>query len=195
MKVYIEAGANDGVFQSRTLKYKGQEDWKGILIEPDPRCGPDLMKNRLDAHTSIFNVALVSVDHPDSHIQFNQHHASAMNAVEGCCTRGEQFQNTIQVECMPLGRILEMLNVTVVDELYLDVEGYEAQVLEGIYPGTVIKWAEIELHQHDSPNAEAERNRVIDAAAELNLILVETNTNEGHPKLIFIESDTDLSTL
>lgn len=189
MKVYIEAGANDGVFQSRTLKYKGQEGWKGILVEPDPRCHDDLLRNRFDAHTSIFNVALVPDTHAEDFIRFNQHHASAMNAVEGCETRGEKFQDTIEVEAMPLSRILKALNVTVVDELYLDVEGFEAQVLDGIATGTVIKWAEIELHQHDSHGASLEECSVIRAATRLNMKHISTNRDEGHPKMIFIEND------
>ncbi len=189
MKVYIEAGANDGVFQSRTLKYKGQEGWKGILIEPDPRCHDDLLRNRFDAHTSIWNVALVPDTHAEDFIKFNQHHASAMNSVDGCSARGEKFQNTIEVEAMPLSRILRVLNVTVVDELYLDVEGFEAQVLEGIATGTVIKWAEIELHMHDTHAAALEESNVIRAAGRLNMKLIDVNRNEGHPKMIFIEND------
>lgn len=188
MKIYIEAGANDGVFQSRTLKYKGQEGWKGILIEPDPRCYDDLLINRFDKHTSIFNVALVPSDYVGDTIQFNQHHASAMNSVVGCDARGEAFQNTIEVEAMSLGKILNILNVTVVDELYLDVEGFEAQVLDGISTGTTIKWAEIELHMHDTPNAGYEEENVLRAAGRLNLKHIDTIRNEGHPKMIFIEN-------
>ena len=33
---YIESGANDGVFQSNTLKLEQEKNWKGILIEPSP---------------------------------------------------------------------------------------------------------------------------------------------------------------
>jgi FkbM family methyltransferase len=188
MKVYIEAGANDGVFQSRTLKYKGVEGWKGILIEPDPRCYEDLMRNRFDVNTCIFNVALVSNEHQGSTITFNQHHASAMNSVEGCCTRGEKFQDSIKVEAMTLGRILKMLNVKEVEELYLDVEGYEYQVLQGIGPDVKIKWAEIELHRHDTPEAEEEYESICQAGAALNMMHVSTNTADGHPKMILIEN-------
>lgn len=188
MKIYIEAGANDGVFQSRTLKYKGVEGWKGVLIEPDPRCCEDLVKNRFDEHTYIFNVALVSNEYKGETITFNQHRASAMNSVEGCSARGEKFENSITVEAMTLDRILKMLNITEVDELYLDVEGYEYQVLQGIGPDVKIKWAEIELHRHDTPEAKEEYESICQASIALNMMHVNTDTTEGHPKMILIEN-------
>ena len=55
MKVYFEAGANDGVNQSRTLKYKDNLEWTGILVEPDPRCRDALFSNRGNDRTHIFD--------------------------------------------------------------------------------------------------------------------------------------------
>lgn len=187
MKVYIEAGANDGIFQSRTLKYKDNDEWLGILVEPDPRCYKDLVNNRLNARTTIWTYALVGKDYMDDKVTLNQHYHSAMNSVDTSNARDEQFASTVEVDAIKLGDILVSLHINVIDELYLDVEGLESIVMSGIYSDQKIRWAEIELHRHDKSDHMQERECVVSEACRLGLQLSHIITDQGHPKMIFIE--------
>ena len=65
-KVYIEAGAVDGIQQSNT-KYLNDLDWTGILVEPNPNSFDLLAQNRDRAF--IVNSALVSNDYPEKYIE------------------------------------------------------------------------------------------------------------------------------
>lgn len=187
MKVYIEAGANDGVFQSRTLKYKNDPEWMGILIEPDPRCLPDLKANRGNDSTKIIWAALIPYDYPKLKVTLKQHHASAMNIIDAASPAdGEHYGSEVEVPAATLDDILSSLgNINIIDELYLDVEGYELQVMQGISTDVVIKFAEIECHHHKGPNAQQEIDDHVENMKRFNMELVRIDTDSGHPKLIF----------
>lgn len=186
-KLYIEAGANDGVFQSRTLQYRDDPEWHGILIEPDPRCIPDLRANRHNYRTSIVEGALIPFNYPKTSATLNLHHASAMSMIDAATpAAGESYQQGVQVKAFTLSEVLEWFGHTIIDELYLDVEGYELQVMQGINPSEVtIHFAEIECHHHKGPNAQKEVDDHVARMAEFGMELTRVDTDSGHPKLIF----------
>ena len=70
---YIECGANDGIFQSNTLKLEKQYNWKGLLIEASPSGYEKCLINR-SKENIILNNALVSFDYPDE-FEKNEFHS------------------------------------------------------------------------------------------------------------------------
>lgn len=83
-KIYIEAGANNGIEQSRSLFLKDNIDYFGILIEPDPEAFSKCQKNR-EFNSLVINCALVDKDHKGDVINIFKHNASLMNS----CLRHE----------------------------------------------------------------------------------------------------------
>lgn len=184
MKVYFEAGANDGVNQSRTLKYKDNLEWTGILVEPDPRCRDALFSNRGNDRTHIFDCGL-SLN--SGIMEIYEHETPLMNTPVLCRehhTAPDNFLSKFKVESRTIQSIAEELKIDCIDEMYLDVEGFEVEVLKGIY-NLNIKYLEVECHYHNTSNREVEQKNIIEQANRLNLKLSNINLAEGHPKLEF----------
>ena len=187
MKIYFEAGANDGVSQSRTLKYKDDPNWYGILVEPDPRCFQALICARHNERTKIHNYALVPND-KILNVEIYKHSTPLMNMVKGTI-RGEQEGQgleTFSTQAKTVQALLDWDNINNIDEMYLDVEGYEREVLKGIDPKTKIHFLEVECHYHDKPEKEEELQGILAEGERLGLVLKRINCDEGHPKVEFI---------
>ena len=73
MKIYIEAGANDGLFQSRSLKHIDDQNYYGILIEPIYNQYIKCINNRQKYNCSIINCALVSFENNNTVMPINLH--------------------------------------------------------------------------------------------------------------------------
>ncbi|MCB0097666.1 MAG: FkbM family methyltransferase [Caldilineaceae bacterium] len=139
---FVEAGANDGVSQSNTLFYEKYRHWRGLLVEPIPELAAQCQKNR--PHCIVENCALVSFDYPDETIEMR--YCNLMSTVKGALgseeaenqhiDRGEQLQAVssyeLSVPAKPLNAILLQHNVSHIDFISLDVEGYELNVLQGL---------------------------------------------------------------
>jgi len=152
MKYVIEAGACDGLFKSTTqwtdIHY---EDITAILIEPHPEMYDRLVQNR--AKKNIFiNKCLVDFDYPSKYIDLIQKNyvdqSSVLNISEYDVLPEKQIPGMkIKCEASTLQKILDDLNIYEIEKLYLDVEGFEMEVLKGIdYKKTNIKEMEIEPH-------------------------------------------------
>lgn len=146
MKVYIEAGANDGIFQSRSLKHIDDNEYFGILIEALPDIAEQCKKNRSSERCKVINAALVPFSHNESNIEINTSKThSAMNTVLSLSK--SEYTNKVTVNAMTLTQILDLCEIDVVDIFYLDVEGYELEVLNGIdFSRKIIKQLELEVH-------------------------------------------------
>lgn len=133
--VYVEAGAYDGVCLSNTYALS-QLGWRGLLVEASPVNAERCRQNRPndfvehcaiggpDANGTItFTVA-------EGNEAFSFVHAdeSHMNI---CLAKGGTGFKKITVPSMSLSQILKMNNITSVDLLSLDIEGGEAQALQG----------------------------------------------------------------
>ena len=123
---FIEAGAFDGVFQSNT-KALEEFGWSGILVEPSIENFNKCKNNR--PNTKIFNCALVSSMYSDHVISGDFQLNSPMSSING--NRLHNPSHT-SVRARTLQSCLDESNLTHVDFLSLDVEGYELEVLNGI---------------------------------------------------------------
>ena len=132
-KIYIEAGANDGISQSRSLHLSRKEDWFGILIEPHPMLHQTSVRQRSNGRTLFVNCGLVSNDYKESHIDLYCHSDySLMNCVSDSIMmkrNPDDYNNPISVPTKTLQSILDDFEIKVVDYFFLDVEGYEKEVI------------------------------------------------------------------
>lgn len=137
---YVHIGAYEGTFGDSTL-YLQQAGWRGVLIETNPLIVPDLIKNRADKKTQIYDVACVgsrdvlSVDFT-AYPTLGQHgglspHPSKIRAETG----GHPVPVEIfTVSAMTVDTILMLAyedKPIKVDYVQLDVEGTEKDVLKG----------------------------------------------------------------
>jgi FkbM family methyltransferase len=141
---FIEAGANDGFSQSNTYYFEKMRSWKGILIEPIPslfnRC------RKLRKGSVVINCALVSSQYQQDSITMV--FANLMSLVQGArksisgdqdhIDRGVNIQRDVtapylvSVPAKTLTSILDGEQVTTIDLLSIDVEGYEYDALLGL---------------------------------------------------------------
>lgn len=186
-KVYIEVGAHDGVFQSRSLQFKNNSEYFGLLIEPHFETYNQCVANRDDGFCKIYNAALVSFDFSESEVELGIHSLyAAMNSIVKPST--ENYTKTVKVPAKTLQSILDENNISIVENFYLDVEGYEKNVLDGI-DFNKIKFNNIELECHYpfiNLTIDEEINMYISFFKNLNYKLSEKILGDGLPKLIFI---------
>lgn len=159
-KIFCEAGANDGLNQSNTAFFEKSMNWKGILIEPNPSLVALCKKNR--PKSLVVQAALVSKTFSEPTIEFTS--IGLMSFVKNSFkTENEQNEHIdlsqkyqqpgptkLKVPARTLASIFDEHNVKKVDFFSLDVEGYEAQVLEGIdFNRVVIDFLLIEVRYPD----------------------------------------------
>lgn len=188
-KIYIEAGANDGVDGSRGIQFKDNSEYMGILIEPHPVIFNYCSNSRKNDNTLLYNVALVSRDHKEPTIELQLHSSyHPMNSIKKSI--GQTYNNSVTVQARTLQSILDENNISEVDYFYLDVEGYENEVLMGIdFNKTKFKHIEVECHaEFIGMSTEDEIKMHIEHLEKYNYKVVEKITNQGALKLIFIQN-------
>jgi len=124
--VFVEVGANDPQVNSQTWLLE-QKGWAGVLIEPQPKYFKKLQSVR---HRSrIFAVACASPDHERETMLY-----LAQNDGQ-CGLTPTQFEASyvgkVRVPVLTLNEVLATANVTRVDFVSIDVEGYQLEVLRG----------------------------------------------------------------
>jgi FkbM family methyltransferase len=189
MKLYVEAGALDGIFQSCTHDLEQTREWIGILIEPNPESFNDLTKNRSSETNTFINCALVSFDHSENFIDFYQHRDHG--AMNGVIKREDtEYKEVIQVPCKTLQSIFDEHCITFVDKMFLDVEGYELEVLKGIdFSKTTINELEVEVHAKSVQKFKDdsyERESVINFLLKNNYVQIDSPERaDANAKLLF----------
>ena len=102
----------------------------GILIEPYIETYKQCCVNREGGLCKVYNSALVPFDYKSNKINLELHPCTAMNSI--IKAPSENYIQTIEVEARTLQSILDENNISVVEFMYLDAEGYETQILHGI---------------------------------------------------------------
>jgi FkbM family methyltransferase len=141
---FVEAGAYDGFIQSNTYWLERFREWHGVLVEPVPH--HFTLAQRVRPRSRVVNCALVPPDHdaPTATIRYG----GLMSLVKGA--RGETEEEErhvragdmfglddvaydISVPARTLSSVLEDAGAPEdIDLLSLDVEGFEASVLQGL---------------------------------------------------------------
>jgi FkbM family methyltransferase len=126
--IFIECGANDGIFQSNTLKLQNEKNWHGFLIEPSINAFNKCKEKRNNGKNIILNYALVSKDFPDDYVigDFDGHPMCSING------KRMKRECKVKVPVKTLTDILKEYQYKKIDLFVLDVEGYELQVLQGL---------------------------------------------------------------
>lgn len=150
--VFVEAGANDGVRQSNTLRLEQQFGWNGVLIEPSPHAFEQLEVNR--PGVPAINAALVGSDYSlptvqgaflDGQLTGTVVRSLMKRSPDLAHSRGEVLARRIrkaagfsakaslvEVPAKTLTECLDMVQIRCIDLLSLDVEGYEYEALQGL---------------------------------------------------------------
>ena len=144
--IFVEAGANNGIDQSNTISLEHHQGWSGLLVEPNPFVYKECVVNR--PRSSCENYALVSSTYASDTINGDFSHRngndqSLMGTVEDPGDFYDEYlleakasrkndYGYISVPATTLNSLLKKHNITKIDFLSLDVEGYEISVLNGL---------------------------------------------------------------
>jgi FkbM family methyltransferase len=124
--VFIEAGANDGIFQSYTYPLERDFNWSGVLIEPSINVFNSCVKNR--PNSICINSALTDSEETKELIgDFDGNPMASVN--------GERLNrpSTTKVSATTLNNVFKKyFSEKEVNLISLDVENYELQVLRGL---------------------------------------------------------------
>lgn len=137
---FVECGAHDGIFQSNT-KLLEDFGWDGLLIEPSDFLYEECKKNR---KCLVENYALVSSSYKENFIH-SDHTGNLLKNGKGILLMGNDLDNKCPV--ITFTDLAKKHNIYKVDVFFLDVEGYEIEVLNGIdFESTVIDYFVIEVN-------------------------------------------------
>lgn len=155
-KVYIEAGAYDGNCGSPSLQFANDDNFFGILVEPSSSSYQLCVQNRSNANTVIYNCALVPFTYTDTTIKLQHHHEHPGMHLLSTTERYEKLKGQYPdnayevVQARTLQSILDEHGIAEIEYFFLDVEGAEKDVLQGI-DLTRVRINNIEIENHYSP--------------------------------------------
>lgn len=134
---FVEVGAYDGTFMSNTYYLERFRGWSGVLIEPLPERYRRCVRAR--PNSQVFNCALVADEGQDSVVLRCEGPMSTvasipMREVEPAVaeTWGLNDLREIAVPARTMTSVLDEAGTVFIDLLSLDVEGFEAEVLQGL---------------------------------------------------------------
>jgi FkbM family methyltransferase len=152
---FVEAGGHDGYTQSNTYYLERFRGWHGMLVEPMPEMAAEAARNRPGA--IVKQCALAPLDHPERYVEMefgdlfstisglrDDPHGSW---VGGGLVLGWRDHRLERVPARPLSDLLDEAQITEIDLLSLDVEGYEAHALRGLdLSRHAPMWILVEMH-------------------------------------------------
>jgi FkbM family methyltransferase len=193
-QVYVEAGAHDGMCGSRSL-HLANADHLGILIEPTVALFDKCVHNRARMERAqhmahVHNCALVSFAyaHPTVHMKISSVDAGMNTSDTHAAPHPDSTYSgyTTTVPARTLQSILDEHGITVVDHMFLDTEGAEKSVIDGIdHARTIIKNLEIELHHFRVMGVQGETHMHVENLHKFNMTLVDTWECSGGYKISF----------
>jgi FkbM family methyltransferase len=113
---FLDVGAYDGINHSNTLFFE-QQGWQGICFEPNPDAFSKLKQNRRCILLNRIVGECVS--------------KSATLELSRMCTKRSNNPGQFGCPMLTLNYVLELLGITSVDYVSIDVEGWEREVLYG----------------------------------------------------------------
>jgi FkbM family methyltransferase len=139
---FVEAGANDGQTQSNTLYFERYLGWTGLLVEPIPALAERCRRNR--PQCIVESCALVPFGFAGESVEM--HYCDLMSTVKGAMKSpeeearhlalGRELQQVdtyeVRAPARTLSAVLDQHQITKIDFLSLDVEGFELSALQGI---------------------------------------------------------------
>ncbi len=136
---FVEAGACDGFYESNTYFLERARGWSGLLIEPTPVFARAARRAR--GGSRVVECALVPDGFAEDFvalrfggsmtvIEDESAHAWVSAVKEGIAL--DQPEHVYRAPARTLSQVLDEIGAREVDLLSLDVEGYEAQVLDGL---------------------------------------------------------------
>lgn len=147
---FVEAGANNGHFQSNTRLLEEQYQWTGLLVEPNVENYASCIKFRKNA--IVERCALVSFDYQSDMIEgdfFDGHPCSSIGGKKMARTKASELK---MVPAHTLTSLLEKHKIPSIDFFSLDVEGYELEVLKGLdFARFAPKNLLVEIYHHTYP--------------------------------------------
>jgi FkbM family methyltransferase len=142
--IFVEAGASNPYDQNNT-SFLENCGWSGLLVEPITDYNEIYKTTR--PKSILENYALVEKTYPHNTINFGHANSGLESGVTALHLR--QYRS-YQVPCCPLDTLLRKHNLTHVDFLTLDTEGYEHHVLLGIdFNYTKFNLILLEIHPYD----------------------------------------------
>ncbi|XP_060528365.1 protein Star [Cylas formicarius] len=128
--VFVEAGAYSDGKTSKTEALERKYNWKGLLIQPDPRHYFNLRRhNRV--RSQAVHACLSPMPYPREVTLHQETDGVKINSVYSNSLEDPDWLVT-RVKCFPIYSLLLAMNVTSVDYFSLQSEGTELQVLETI---------------------------------------------------------------
>jgi FkbM family methyltransferase len=132
---FVEIGCIDGKRFSNTLHF-AERGWKGLCVEAHNDYIELLKENRPES--IIVHAAVGECD--EKNVKFYANSRGSLSSLDE--SKGEEFQEKFgeyftgfevqQVEKLTLNSIFTKHNITKIDILSLDIEGYEVEALQGL---------------------------------------------------------------
>ncbi len=143
---FVELGAFNGMDHSNTAFFEFYRHWKGILIEPSFQCYQQCIVNR--PKSECVHAACVSSEYSSTVIRGDFNNIT-MASVDGARLNSTESA-LVEVPALTLESIFDAHNVSTIDFLSLDAEGYELEILKGInFTKYRPSYLLIEVYRHD----------------------------------------------
>ncbi|KAJ8966115.1 hypothetical protein NQ317_011020 [Molorchus minor] len=128
--IFVEAGAYSDGKTSKTEWLEEKLNWRGLLIQPDPRHYFSLRRHNRQKSQAV-HACLSPMPYPKEVTLHQESDEVKINSIHSNSLDEPDWFNT-RVKCFPLFSLLLAMNVTNIDYLSLETGGTELQVLETI---------------------------------------------------------------
>lgn len=145
--VFVDLGANEGFFSVVASRLVGMTG-KVLAIEPQTRLGPVIWRNLELNNATNVTLAQVAVSAEAGVAEFNL--APDTNSGSSGLTRATRYANPTQaVRTLTLDAFLQEHNLSKVDVMKIDIEGYEYEAVLGakeLFRSQMVRRVLIEIH-------------------------------------------------